>query len=64
MHADEHRVRVNKVEFDVPAIALDDVDLDRRNLVVRRDDIIMALASLQHLTDLVERRRYNEWLMT
>ncbi|MCA1493285.1 hypothetical protein I6F11_20405 [Ensifer sp. NBAIM29] len=51
MHADEHRVRVNKVEFDIPAITLDYVNLDRRRLMMRRGCVILTLAALQHIAD-------------
>lgn len=53
MHADEHRLRVNKVEFDVQAIPLDDVDLDRRCLVMRRGLMILSLAALQDIANLL-----------
>jgi hypothetical protein len=36
MHADEDRVRINKIEFYVPSVPLEDVDFDALERMERR----------------------------
>ncbi|MCE0915173.1 hypothetical protein [Pseudomonas sp. NMI760_13] len=51
MNADEPRLGFDEIELDVPAAALQHMDLDGRHGVVRATAVVAAVASIDDIDD-------------
>lgn len=60
VHADEKCVGVDEVEFYIPTVTFDQMDLDCFIIVMARTAVILTAATLDKVTNLLARNRAGE----